>query len=69
VWPEKGLAKITILKNKKNQIFFYLNQIFFQKIRIFTIFSLYYAVKYQYIAQIAENLSSIVSCTLHRISS
>jgi len=31
------------------------------------IFSLYYAVKHQYIAKIAENLSSTVSCTLHRI--
>jgi len=31
------------------------------------IFRLHYAVKHQYIAKIAENLSSIVSCTLHRI--
>jgi len=33
----------------------------------FAIFSLYYAVKHQYVAKIMENLSSIVSCTLHRI--
>jgi len=33
----------------------------------FRVFSLYYAVKHQHIAKIAENLSSIVSCTLHRI--
>jgi len=31
------------------------------------IFSLYYGVKHQYIAKIVENLSSILSCTLHRI--
>jgi len=30
-------------------------------------FSLYCAVKHQYIAKIAENLSSIVSCMLHEI--
>jgi len=40
---------------------------FFKKTRIFAIFSLYYAAKHQYVAKIAENLSSIVSCTLHRI--
>jgi len=31
------------------------------------IFSLYYAVNRQYMDKIVENLSSIVSCTLHRI--
>jgi len=56
------------LKNIKNQIF-YLNQIFlfFQKNHIFAIFRLYYAVKHQCIDKIVENISSIVSCTLHRI--
>jgi len=50
-----------------NQIF-YLNQIFLFFLNgIFAIFSLYYAVKHQYIAKFGENLSSIVSCMLHRI--
>ena len=30
-------------------------------------FHLYYAVEHEYIAKTAENLSSIVSCVLHRI--
>jgi len=50
-----------------NQIF-YLNQNFFsKKNHIFTSFSLYYAVKHEYIDKTVENLSSIVSCMLHRI--
>jgi len=50
--------------NLKKSDFFYLNQIFcfFFNIRIIAIFSLYYA---QHIAKVAENLSSIVSCTMH----
>jgi len=64
------------LKKIKKSDSFDLNQIFcfksdflffFQKIHIFAIFSLYYAVKHQYIDKIVENLSRIVSCTLHRI--
>jgi len=56
-------------KIKKSDFFLFKSDffIFFQKNRIFTIFSLYCTVKHQYIAKIAENLSSIVSCTLHRI--
>jgi len=40
---------------------------FVTNIRIFAIVSLYSAVNHQYIAKIAENVLSIVSCTLHRI--
>jgi len=70
-----GVGKIMIFLNQKIR-FFDLNQIFwfksdfFQKIRIFAFFSLYSTVKHVsiiYIAKTVENLSSIVSCTLHRI--
>jgi len=56
------------LKIKKSDFFLFKSDlIFFSKNNIFAIFSLYYAVKHQYIAKFAENLSSIVSCTLHKI--
>ena len=43
---------------------FYFKSHFFQKILVFSRFSVYIML---YIAKIAENLSSIVGCTLHRI--
>jgi len=74
-FPDPTPSCTTILHTSQNHDFFlnqkirifYLNQFFFKNIHIFTIFSLYYAVKHQCINKIVENLSSIVSCTLHWI--